>query len=89
MSSEFLAITEMCMFVILVASYFYVVTRKTESKLLKIKEVALLYSTTFMFAISKTISSVLFLLTAISILIFNLNKAKVKRNERRIKGGIN
>jgi hypothetical protein len=86
MKSEYLAAIQIVLFVLLVAAYFFIATRVDVSKSLKVKEVLVLYSTTLLFAFSKTITSLMFILTATAIIVFNLNKAKAKRNGKRNKG---
>jgi len=82
MDSKTAAILHIIGFLLTVAAYFFIATRK-ETKAVKIGEIVALYSTTVFFAFSKTISTLMFLITAGVIVLFNLKKA---RNERRTKG---
>jgi len=82
MNSKTVAILHVIGFLLTVAAYFFIATRKG-SKAVKIGEIVALYSTTVFFAFSRTISTVMFLITAGAIVLFNLKKAK---DERRTKG---
>ena len=71
---------ELIVFISLVTVYIFIATRK-QTKWTKIGEVAVLYSTTLFFQFSKTISTLIFILTILFIILFNVKLAK--RNERR------
>ena len=83
MSSKLVCISQIIFFFLLIAAYLFLATRKNSSVLMRLGEIATLYGATFFFAFSKTISTIVFLLTACGVVIFNINKAK---NERRTKG---
>jgi len=80
MNSKAACIIQVIFFFLLIAVYLFLATRKNGSNLTKLGEVMALYGATFLFAFSKTISTILFLLTACGVVIFNIKLAK--KNER-------
>ena len=74
---------ELVSFIFLVLLYFFIATRN-QTKLAKIGEVLALYSTTFFFAFSKTISTLMFIVTAGAIILFNFKKARNERRNKRL-----
>lgn len=77
-------VMQLCIFLMLIASYALVSTPKVKTKWTKIAEVFLLYGITFFYAFSKAITTITFVSIAIGVVLFNLIKANT--NERRIKG---
>jgi len=82
MESKAVCITQIVFFFMLIATWYYLATRKNATTITKIGEVATMYGAIFVAAFSRTISLLIFILTACWVVIFNLNKAK---NERRNK----
>lgn len=85
MNSKTVCISQIIFFFLLIAAYLFLATRKNSNVATKLGEIAALYGATFFFAFSKTISTVVFALTACGVVIFTLNKNKAKKNERRDK----
>jgi len=83
MSSKLVCISQVVFFFLLIAAYLFLATRKSNT-VTKLGEIAALYGATFLFAFSKTISTVVFLITACGVVIFNINKAKNERRDKAI-----
>ncbi len=87
MSSAILTAIEGAFFIFMVLAYFYVATNPETSKALKLKEIAIMYGLTFFYAFSKRISALLFLMSALAIVIFKILNTK-DRDGRQTKGHI-
>jgi hypothetical protein len=83
MSSKAIVILEMISFFLLVGAYFFVSIKFKNCSKGKLIGVALLYLITLSFSFFKRIDTIIYLLTAFVIIIFNLKQQK--GNERRNK----
>ena len=73
--SKVLCIWQIVIFILLIVAYFFIATRKN-CRWSKVGEVTAMYVIMFYFAFSKTITSFIFILSAIPIVIFNIKKSK-------------
>lgn len=86
MSSKWITILEMCLFVLTASAYFIVAHKAKNTKSGKWAQILLIYANIGVLGMCRKLSAAMVFVFVAAVVLFNLNKAK--RNERRNKGFI-
>ncbi len=84
MSSKWVTILEMCLFIITASCYFIAAHKLKDTKSGKWAQVLLIYANIGVLSFCRKLSALMVFVFVAAVVLFNLNKAK--RNERRNKG---